>query len=663
MTINEIILQNFGVYAGQHSIDLRPKSKKEPVILVGALNGGGKTTLIDAIQLVLFGKLSKCSTRESYPYDEFLKRCTTRGSDLQEGSMVALNIRHGFDGSAHEFYIERRWRHTPKGVVESLSVMRDGIPDEDLSNNWLEYVDHFVPVGLAELFFFDGEKLEQIAQSNNAAKMLSTAINSLLGLDLVDRLEKDLVVYEKDLTKKRKSKTELTEIEATERELENLEKEKASFHKPDGLLPKANRMLDDAITRKEKADENFRKNGGEVFESRKAIEAQKSVFEEEKARIGERMREQGAGLLPLLILKKDIERITAQAEVENAAENNDLLHETLLEQKEKLSKQLKRWKAEPDLTKKVSDYLNSEITKLRNNNDVDSYLELDKSEYIALKRLDESTFEFEGRNSRALLERSNSLAEDIQAINDKLARVPDDQAIAGFARELAEANKDLEKAKAEFDVVTENIAQKTRAITEVRRKLRKLLDRNVDQLSDSDRIDRKIQYAAKVRDTMRRFKATVLERKIRLIEELILDSFRQLLRKKNLLSAIKIDPETYNMSLVGRNGEDVPPNRLSAGERQLLAVSTLWGLAKASGRAMPNVIDTPMARLDSEHRTHLVENYFPNASHQVVILSTDEEIDDKYFPKLKNRVSQSYELTYCDERQSSVINKGYFFNK
>ena len=160
---------------------------------------------------------------------------------------------------------------------------------------------------------------------------------------------------------------------------------------------------------------------------------------------------------------------------------------------------------------------------------------------------------------------------------------------------------------------------------------------------------------------MRRFRATVLERKIRLIENLILDSFRQLLRKKDLLTAIKIDPETYNMSLLGRNGEDVPADRLSAGERQLLAVSTLWGLAQASGRAMPIVIDTPMARLDSEHRTHLVKNYFPNASHQVVILSTDEEIDDKYYPQIKSRVSHSYELSYCDKKQSSVINKGYFF--
>jgi ATPase involved in DNA repair len=201
MTIKEISLFNFGVYAGEHLINLEPKSKKAPVILVGALNGGGKTTLLDAIQLVLFGKLSKCSTRESYSYDEFLKRCMTRGSDVSKGSKVSLTIRHGFDGNTYDFYIERNWYQTPKGVVESLIVRRDGIHDEDLTNNWLEYVDHFVPVGLAELFFFDGEKLEQIAQSNNAAKMLSTAINSLLGLDLVERLEKDLTIYEKDLQK------------------------------------------------------------------------------------------------------------------------------------------------------------------------------------------------------------------------------------------------------------------------------------------------------------------------------------------------------------------------------------------------------------------------------------------------------------------------------
>jgi len=53
----------------------------------------------------------------------------------------------------------------------------------------------------------------------------------------------------------------------------------------------------------------------------------------------------------------------------------------------------------------------------------------------------------------------------------------------------------------------------------------------------------------------------------------------------------------------------------------------LWGLARASARPLPAVIDTPMARLDAAHRQHLVERYFPNASHQVIVLSTDTEVD------------------------------------
>ena len=133
------------------------------------------------------------------------------------------------------------------------------------------------------------------------------------------------------------------------------------------------------------------------------------------------------------------------------------------------------------------------------------------------------------------------------------------------------------------------------------------------------------------------------------------------MRKKTLVADVNIDPDSYAMSLIGKNQLTLPLRQLSAGERQLLAISTLWGLARASGRPMPNVIDTPLARLDSRHRTNLIDNYFPEASHQVIILSTDEEIDKKYYPKLKDRISHSYELSYSDEEQSSVIRNGYFF--
>src|SRR6185436_7598303 len=104
--------------------------------------------------------------------------------------------------------------------------------------------------------------------------------------------------------------------------------------------------------------------------------------------------------------------------------------------------------------------------------------------------------------------------------------------------------------------------------------------------------------------------------------------------------------------LVAPDGRELSPERLSAGERQLLAVSTLWGLARASGRPVPVVIDTPLGRLDSTHRQHLLERYFPQASHQVILLSTDKEIDEAAYAKLKPAVSRAYTLRFDDKTAS-----------
>jgi DNA sulfur modification protein DndD len=86
----------------------------------------------------------------------------------------------------------------------------------------------------------------------------------------------------------------------------------------------------------------------------------------------------------------------------------------------------------------------------------------------------------------------------------------------------------------------------------------------------------------------------------------------------------------------------------------------LWGLARASGRPVPTVIDTPLGRLDSDHRTNLVERYFPNASHQVLLLSTDEELVNGYLEKLTPFVARTYRLEHDEKSGQSTIREGYF---
>src|SRR5439155_23405859 len=132
------------------------------------------------------------------------------------------------------------------------------------------------------------------------------------------------------------------------------------------------------------------------------------------------------------------------------------------------------------------------------------------------------------------------------------------------------------------------------------------------------------------------------------------ESCRFLRRQQTLVERILIDPETFAITLYDQPGQALAKQRLSEGEKQIFAISVLWGLARASARPLPAVIDTPMARLDAAHRQHLVERYFPNASHQVIIFSTDTEVDRKYYQDLQPHIARAYYLNY-DERDRRTV--------
>jgi DNA sulfur modification protein DndD len=162
-------------------------------------------------------------------------------------------------------------------------------------------------------------------------------------------------------------------------------------------------------------------------------------------------------------------------------------------------------------------------------------------------------------------------------------------------------------------------------------------------------------------ECMRAFKSAVLSKHIARLEDAIFDSYRKLLRKEGLVSKVAIDPIKMELALFDVHNHPIPLERLSAGERQLLATSILWGLAKSSGRALPVVIDTPLGRLDATHREKLINHYFPDASHQVILLSTDEEINEKYYSQIKRHVGLEYQLAYDESTGGTSVKTGYLF--
>lgn len=169
--------------------------------------------------------------------------------------------------------------------------------------------------------------------------------------------------------------------------------------------------------------------------------------------------------------------------------------------------------------------------------------------------------------------------------------------------------------------------------------------------------------ADRVQATLTQFRDKLTERKLDTLETQITQRFKLLLHKTNLVHRITVDKETFALTLYDSAGEPTPISRLSAGEKQLLAIAFLWALASVSYRNLPIAIDTPLGRLDSSHRKNLIEQYFPMASHQVILFSTDTEIAQVEVETLRenNIVAREYLLKHNAKQRLTKVKEGYFW--
>jgi len=184
MIFENLLINNFGVYSGKQNFDLSTKEKK-PVILIGALNGSGKTTFLQAIDFVLYGKFSNFFYSQKLSYENFLKKNINK-NNYEEGAQVELVFFRKYKGKDEKFKISRNWKVIGKKIKEEFFVFIDDVYDEDITKDWDNFVDQILPSRVASLFFFDGEKIEQLADLEQSKGVLKKAINSLLGLEKVD---------------------------------------------------------------------------------------------------------------------------------------------------------------------------------------------------------------------------------------------------------------------------------------------------------------------------------------------------------------------------------------------------------------------------------------------------------------------------------------------
>ena len=263
----------------------------------------GKPTLMDAIRLALYGQRAQCSTRGSLNYGDFLAQCVNRHSDPHEKTRIELLFEQVVNNRQVRYRIIRTWDRHPKEGKETLGIYQpDGVgnsdwKDEALSETWDEYVETLLPLGISNLFLFDGEQVKELAEQEAPPPLVSGAIKSLLGLELAERLAVDLEVLVNRKRKTLAGKKERAEIEAIERRLEEAQQEHQELQEQvKGLKRERQRTLEE----EERATAVFRAQGGKIAEERAALEAQQASQKQEVERHRDRLRELAAGCLPLV---------------------------------------------------------------------------------------------------------------------------------------------------------------------------------------------------------------------------------------------------------------------------------------------------------------------------------------------------------------------------
>lgn len=668
MIINRIILENYGLFSGRNEFDLRPNKPKpgpktpRPIVLFGGKNGAGKTTFLGAMRLLLYGKKSFETKISQTEYEATLighlhrnKHAATRAPFAK----IALEFEHALNGSINTFFVERSWNLlSDKTVKEFFRVLKDGEPFEDVSTEHLEsFVADIIPARLSQLFFFDGEKIKSIAEDLSSNAAIAEAIHSLLGLDHVLSLKADLKVYRSRLIKSSKNSPQIDELEALEAQTSDQLKVSESLATD---LASLETKRDGILTGLKNLEANIDSKGGSFAAERKVNEENAKVLAQRIDTAKQRIRILADSPLYFALAPNIASRLVGQIQDEVEARKSLATQDTVKQLKEHLLKQPKAKKAPTDqvytfIEKGFASFLDSlsgqqQLPIVHNLGDLRGFEFIDTLTSKTLHARDsflEACNEFE------------DLEQQLSDITRDLEKAPPEEDLSDLLEKLKIQNQALGKIDQEIHAIQE---ERRKCENEVERLGRRKEDLENAQASLSQE-QNKLAYLSKLGPALDAYKKRLTKAKIETLREEVSECFNRLARKSDFVSGIDIDPETFAVNLLDTQGRSIPREDLSSGEKQIFAIAMLWGLARTSGRSLPVVIDTPLGRLDSDHRRKLVQEYFPNASHQVILLSTDTEVDQGLYEQLQPKISECYHLSYNHRKGHTETKTGYFWKE
>lgn len=658
MYFTKVELHNFGIYKGTHEMCLTDQIGDRNITLVGGLNGRGKTTFHDSILIALYGKQAlKYIQEKARSYDKMLiDHINKHATDDETYVAVSLCLD---DGTS--LRVKRSWTAKGKKADQQIIVEKDGVVDKYLGESWNYYIEEILPFGIARFFFFNNEKITQLAD-DTSFEQIKSSIKSAIG---VSSIEKAIDHTDEVIRRKKKalaafeSSEENVGYQDVERQITDIDLRLAESTKQANALERRCETLAAAYEAKEK---EFWSSGGDLSRNRDSIKAEMQKISSEVERVQEEIMQLTVDASTPLFMCRSLVTQSYENELSSQQTEAKLYSDRIIvDLHQKILERLAACGLNPSDLRTVQNIVNEVLVgHIPKSATEETVKNMSATSMMLYKRLITEVFQNITQRIDTLVNRVDAQESELMSLDAHLGAA-DEKTLAMQlydALKSIEAEKNLADSEYKRQLETiESLKRQRELLVSKRIQLIKAIAEKEHANDDNARI---VKYAAMSIEVLREFKVRLQREKVEKLSSTATRCFLELVEKDSLVSEIKIDPSTLDVTILDLDGNELLKSQLSAGEQQMFAVAIVWALALTSGYKAPVIIDTPMARLDSSHRANFVTKYLPAASSQVMVLSTDEEVYGRYLDLVRDNVVDYYTLLYREEEQCTSIVHGYF---
>ena len=400
-------------------------------------------------------------------------------------------------------------------------------------------------------------------------------------------------------------------------------------------------------------EERVAKAGGGFYEKRESLKEEKSELSAELRNVEREINQLCTDVLPFCLVPDQLKEIKRKISEDRKNIQQGFEKEILEENFDAI---LNEMKAKNNDVEEITRIFNDRLEKSGKKSSTIFNLSTEDMQNITnlISKIDESV----EKKLEELTRTFGKTTDELEKVQISLESVPRDDDVGPIISELQKENRELGRLESEFRNLEELEMQEKSLVGILNSKILNLVK---DKHQDKRRISG-MENAKRVQQVLDEYAQRLRDKKLELLQRYITDGLQMLLHKKEFIDKVSIDKKSFEVKLF-KGDDEISKEMLSKGELQMFATAVVWGLAKTSGRPLPFMIDTPLARLDEEHRDSLVEKFYPYASHQLIIFSTNSEINSEFYPKIEPFVERSFVIKYDSEKGKTRKHDNYFFDK